>query len=87
MTDNAKKVLSYLQEAGSGAKFTAKDVQTALGFEKVGAVVGTVSGLARKGRAEWITETVVDDEGKEKKVKYFSLTPDGLAFDPDAATE
>ena len=85
MTDNAKKVLSYLQEAGSGAKFTAKDVQTALGFEKVGAVVGTVSGLARKGRAEWITETV--DEGKEKKVKYFALTPDGLAFDPDAATE
>ena len=80
MTDNAKKVLSYLQEAGSGAKFTAKDVQAALGFEKVGAVVGTVSGLARKGRAEWITETVVDDEGKEKKVKYFALTP-------DAATE
>ena len=47
MTDNAKKVLSYLQEAGSGAKFTAKEVQAALGFEKVGAVVGTVSGIAR----------------------------------------
>lgn len=85
MTDNAKKVLSYLQEAGAGVKFTPKEVQKALGFEKVGAVVGTVSGLARKGRAVWTTEVVTDDEGKEKEVKYFELTADGLAFDPNAA--
>lgn len=71
MTDNAKKVLSYLQEAGSGAKFTAKDVQAALGFEKVGAVVGTVSGLARKGARNGLPKLLLMMRARKRRLSIF----------------
>ena len=80
MTDNARKVISYLQEAGAGVKFTVKEVQTALGFERPGAVAGTITSLAKKKEAEWITET--DANGEEKK--YLALTQAGIEIDTNA---
>lgn len=83
MTENSRKVFEYLKEAGPGVKFTTKQVQTALGFEKAGSVTGSVTGLVKKGYAERFAE--VDEDGKE--IKYFALTEAGMAFDPDAVDE
>lgn len=83
MTENSRKVLAALQEAGPGVKFTTKQMQNQLGFEKAGSVTGSVTGLVKKGYAERFTE--VGEDGKE--IKYFALTEAGMAFDPDAVDE
>jgi hypothetical protein len=87
MTENSRKVLEYLQNAGAGVKFTTKEVQKALNFEKAGSVTGSVTGLVKKGYAERFVEVVEDEDGKEKEVKYFALTEAGASFDPDAVIE
>lgn len=83
MTENSRKVFEFLKDAGPGVKFTTKQVQTALNFEKAGSVTGSVTGLVKKGYAERFTE--VGEDGKE--IKYFALTEAGMAFDPDAVDE
>jgi hypothetical protein len=87
MTENSRKVFEYLKAAGAGVKFTTKQVQEALGFEKAGSVTGSVTGLVKKGYAERFKETVEVEGGKTKEVSYFCLTEAGMAFDPDATTE
>ena len=87
MTEGSRKVFEYLKAAGAGAKFTTKQVQTALGFEKAGSVTGSVTGLVKKGYAERFTETVTDENGKKTEGKYFALTEAGANFDPDADVE
>lgn len=87
MTEGSRKVFEYLKAAGAGVKFTTKQVQEALGFEKAGSVTGSVTGLVKKGYAERFTETVTDESGKTKEVKYFALTELGATFDPDAEVE
>lgn len=84
MSEAARKVLEFLKDAGPGVKFTTKQVQTALGFEKPGSVTGSVTGLVNKGYAERITESYEDENGKTVEVKYFALTPEGMEFNPDA---
>ncbi len=84
MTENSRKVFEYLKSAGAGVKFTTKQVQEALGFEKAGSVTGSVTGLCRKGYAERFKEMVETEDGKTKEVSYFCLTETGMAFDPDA---
>lgn len=84
MTENSRKVFEYLKNAGAGKKFTTKEVQTALGFEKAGSVTGSVTGLVKKGYAERFKETVEVDDGKTKEISYFCLTDAGMNFDPDA---
>lgn len=85
MTDNAKKILGFLKE-NFGTRFTKQDIQAQLGFEKLATVTGTVTALVKKGRASETTETVTAD-GKAKEVKYVTLTPAGLNYDPDAEEE
>lgn len=87
MTEGSRKVFEYLKAAGAGVKFTTKEVQTALGFEKAGSVTGSITGLVKKGYAERFTESVTDDNGKTTEVKYFALTEAGANFDPDADVE
>lgn len=87
MTEGSRKVFEYLKSAGAGVKFTTKQVQEALGFEKAGSVTGSVTGLVRKGYAERFKETVETEDGKTKEISYFCLTEAGAAFDPDAETE
>lgn len=83
MTTNSTKVFNYLKEKtiqeGIGKKFTANEVKEALGFEKVAAVTGSVTGLVRKGLAERFKEE--KEDGTE--VSYFALTADGLNFNPN----
>ena len=87
MTEGSRKVFEYLKSAGAGVKFTTKEVQEALGFEKA----GSVTGLVKKGYAERFKETVEieteDGKTKTKEVSYFCLTEAGMAFDPDAEVE
>lgn len=85
MSENARKVLDYLKAAGPGVRFTTKQVQEALGFEKSGCVTGSVTGLVNKKLAERFVETVTDEKGKEIEIKYFALTDAGMSYDPDAA--
>lgn len=91
MTEGSRKVLAFLQAAGAGVKFTTKQVQQALGFEKPGSVTGSVTGLVKKGYAERFEESVevTDENGntKTKTVKKFALTEAGASFDPDAVVE
>ena len=82
MTENSRKVFEYLKAAGAGVKFTTKQVQQDLGFEKS----GSVTGLVRKGYAVR-EKAIVEVEGKEKEVSVFYLTEEGAAFDPDADVE
>lgn len=83
MSEGARKVLSVLQEAGPGVKFTCKQMQEICGFEKAGSVTGSVTGMVKKGVCERFSEA--DENGKE--IKYFALTDFGASYDPDASAE
>lgn len=85
MTANSRKVLDFLKGNGVGVKFTTKEVQTALGFEKAGTVTGSVTGLCNKGYAVREKEERTID-GETKTVSVFYLTEEGAAFDPNAIT-
>lgn len=84
MTQNSMNVLNYLKNAGVGQKLTVKTVQEALGLPNPGSVTGSVSGLVRKGYAEWFKENVPDEDGNMRKQTFFFLTDAGAAFDPTA---
>ena len=86
MTEGSRKVFEYLKNAGAGVKFTTKEVQEALGFEKAGSVTGSVTGLVKKGFAVREKE-MREVDGKQKEVSVFYLTEAGAAFDPDAEVE
>lgn len=82
MTPNSRKVLDFLKGNGVGVKFTTKDVQSALGFEKAGTVTGSVTGLVNKGYAVREKE-IREVDGKEKEVSVFYLTQEGADYNPD----
>lgn len=86
MTPNSRKVLDFLKGNGVGVKFTTKDVQTALDFEKAGTVTGSVTGLVNKGYAVREKE-LREVDGKQKEVSVFYLTQEGMDFDPDTISE
>lgn len=80
MTDNSRKVIEFLQGNGVGVRFTAAQVQDALGLPTVSSVTGSVTGLCKKGFAERYSEMVEDENGKPKKISYFSLTQAGADY-------
>lgn len=82
MTENSKKVLNFLKE-NMGSSFTNAQVAEALGLSSA-TVVGSVSGLVKKGRATRTDSTAKGADGKEVTVKLITLTDEGYAFDPDA---
>lgn len=86
MTPNSRKVLDFLKGNGVGVKFTTKDVQTALNFEKAGTVTGSVTGLVNKGYAVREKE-LREVDGKQKEVSVFYLTQEGMDFDPNSLVE
>ena len=90
MKENSKKVLNYLKEV-NGTNVTAADVAEALGMEKRSVDGSFTSAIQRKGYGlrEPSEIEVTDENGKtsHKQVKFLSLTPAGMAFDPDATEE
>jgi DNA-binding MarR family transcriptional regulator len=85
MTPNARRILDYLKE-NFGSEMTKQEIAAKLGVS-VSAVVGTTNALIKKGMMTERAESSLDEKGKEKIVKYVSLTEEGNDFDPDAVVE
>ena len=86
MKENSKKVLNYLKEV-NGENVTAADVAAALGLEKRQVDGIFTSAIQRKGLGIRTPAEVELEDGSHKAIKLLSLTPAGMAFDPDAADE
>ena len=86
MKENSKKVLNYLKEI-DGEKVTAADVAAALGLEKRSVDGIFTSANQRKGLDVRTPAEIELEDGTHKQVKFLSLTPAGMSFDPDADAE
>ena len=86
MKENSKKVLMHLK-AVHGQDVTAQDVADALGLEKRSVDGIFTSAIQRKGLGIRTPAEIELDDGSHKQVKFLSLTPEGLNYDPDAAEE
>ena len=86
MKENSKKVLNYLKEI-NGENVTAADVAVALGLEKRSVVGIFTSAIQRKGLGVRTPAEIELEDGTHKQVKFLSLTPAGMDFDPDATEE
>jgi transcriptional regulator GlxA family with amidase domain len=86
MKENSRKVFEYLK-ANNGTDLTAADVAAALGLEKRSVDGIFTSAIQRKGLGVRTPAEVELEDGTHKAVKLLSLTPAGMAFDPDAEEE
>lgn len=86
MKENSKKVLNYLKEI-NGENVTAADVAAALGLEKRSVDGIFTSAIQRKGYGVRIPAEIELEDGTHKQVKFLTLTPAGMSFDPDAVEE
>ena len=86
MSENAKKVLAYLKGV-NGTDVTAADVAVALGLEKRQVDGIFTSAIQRKGLGVRTPAEIELEDGTHKPVKFLSLTPAGMSFDPDADAE
>ena len=86
MKENSKKVLEYLKEV-NGTAVTAADVAEALGLEKRQVDGIFTSAIQRKGLGVRTPAEIELEDGSHKQVKFLSLTPAGMGFDPDADAE
>ena len=86
MKENSKKVLNYLKEV-AGENVTAADVAVALGLEKRQVDGIFTSAIQRKQLGVSTPAEIELEDGTHKQVKFLSLTPAGMAFDPDATEE
>ena len=86
MKENTKKVLNYLKEV-AGENVTAADVAVALGLEKRQVDGIFTSAIQRKQLGVRTPAEIELEDGTHKQVKFLSLTPAGMAFDPDATEE
>lgn len=82
MTENSRKVFDYLKQI-NGADVTAQDVASALNLEKR-SVDGIFTAFQKKGFGVRTPAEIELENGTHKAVKFLSLTPAGMAFDPDA---
>lgn len=83
MSVNTLNVIDYLK-AHNGENLTAQDVADALEVD-VKVVNGAfTSGIQKKGLGQRIEAEIELDDGSHRKVKFLTLTADGLAFTPDA---
>ena len=86
MKENSKKVLNYLKEV-AGENVTAADVAVALGLEKRQVDGIFTSAIQRKQLGVRTPAEIELEDGTHKQVKFLSLTPAGMAFDPDATED
>ena len=86
MKENSKKVLNYLKEV-QGENVTSADVAEALGLEKRSVDGIFTSAIQRKGLGVRTPAEIELDDGTHKAVKFLSLTPAGMEFDPDATED
>ena len=82
MTENSKNVFHFLHD-NHDVNLTAGEIAEKLGIT-VSAVTGSVNGLVKKGYAVREEVEVPGEGDKTVKVKYISLTEDGMNYDPVA---
>lgn len=82
MKENSKKVLEYLKSI-NGQNVTAADVAEALGLEKKSVDGIFTSAIQRKNLGVRTPAEIELEDGTHKTVKFLSLTPAGMAFNPD----
>ena len=87
MKENSKNVLNYLKSIQGGDPVTSGDVAEALGLEKRQVDGIFTSAIQRKGLGIRTPAEVELPDGTHKAVKFLSLTPAGMEFDPDADAE
>lgn len=80
---NTIKVINYLKEI-NGNNVTAADVAAAVGLEKRQVDGIFTSAIQRKGLGIRTPAEIELDDGTHQAVKFLSLTPAGLAYDPTA---
>ena len=83
MKENSKKVLNYLKDI-DGTAVTAADVAEALGLEKRQVDGIFTSAIQRKGLGIRTPAEIELEDGTHQAVKLLSLTPAGMAYDPEA---
>ena len=86
MKPNSKAVLNYLKDV-NGQKVTAADVAEALGLEKRQVDGIFTSAIQRKQLGVRTPAEIELEDGSHKQVKFLSLTPAGMEFDPDKDEE
>ncbi|MBO7505510.1 hypothetical protein J6T66_05310 [bacterium] len=86
MKENSRKVFDYLKEI-NGSDVTAADVAATLGLEKRQVDGIFTSAIQRKGLGVRTPAEIELEDGTHKTVKFLSLTPAGMSFDPDAEDE
>ena len=85
MSENTAKVIKFLQGNNSG--FTAIEFADATGLD-VKQVNGIfTAAIQRKGLGVRTPAEIELEDGTHKQVKFLSLTPAGMSFDPDAVEE
>jgi len=82
LSENAKKIMSYLQEIENG-DVTVHQVASELDLQ-VNQVTGTFNSFVKKGLGERIEAEVENADGTHDKVKFLKLTSKGLDFDVDS---
>ena len=86
MKENSKRVLEYLKGV-NGTDVTAADVAVALGVAERQVDGIFTSAIQRKGLGVRTPAEIELEDGTHKPVKFLSLTPAGMSFDPDADAE
>lgn len=80
---NTKLVINYLKE-NNGTPLTAADIAEALGLEKKQVDGIFTSAIQRKGLGVRTPAEVELEDGTHAKVKFMSLTDEGMNYNPDA---
>lgn len=83
---NTIKVINYLKEI-NGTNVTAADVAEAVGLEKRQVDGIFTSAIQRKGLGVRTLAEIELEDGTHQQVKFLSLTPAGMAYDPTADAE
>ena len=83
MGENTIKVLEFMKKH-NGEQLTAADVAAALGVDDKRKIDGSFTALTRKNLGVRTPAEVELEDGSHKQVKFLSLTPAGMAFDPYA---
>ena len=86
ISENSIRVIKFLQ-AHANDDLTSADVAEALGLEKKTVDGVFTSAIQRKGLGVRTPAEIELDDGTHKPVKFLSLTPAGMSFDPDADAE
>lgn len=87
ISENSKKVITYLQQIAGKEEVTAADVAAALGLEKRTVDGVFTTAIQRKGYGVRVPAEMELEDGTHKAIKLLRLTDEGLNYDPNKEEE